>query len=211
MQPKKRKWTDIEDQALTASIQKFGTSSWSLIASALPGRTGKQCRERWTNQLDPNLNRDDWTPQEDATLCFHQKASGNCWSKIASFLPRRSANAIKNRWCWLSRNRPQSPTPVASNEPIWSPRLWGEALDLPVSPDFFQPEVFGPVPPDSDLVHQKEMRLDNLELCGMNWNEFPKLLMIGDIPEKTIKTHRHSRCASSGSAGANKKTFNRFV
>jgi hypothetical protein len=171
---KKRKWTNIEDQALTACIQKFGTSNWSVIASALPGRTGKQCRERWTNQLDPNLNRDDWTPQEDSTLCFHQKACGNCWSKITVFLPRRSANAIKNRWCWLSRNRPQSPSParIGSNEPIWSPELWGEALDLPVSPDFFQAEMFRPAPPESEFVHHKEMRLDNLELCGMNCSEF---------------------------------------
>jgi hypothetical protein len=108
-QVKKVKWTEREDQILTGNVQKYGTSNWSLIACALPGRTGKQCRERWTNQLDPSLNRDNWTSQEDTILLFQQNTCGNCWSKISHFLPRRSANAIKNRWCWLTRHRSHAP------------------------------------------------------------------------------------------------------
>jgi hypothetical protein len=129
-QVKKVKWTEREDQIMTSNVQKYGTSNWSLIACALPGRTGKQCRERWTNQLDPSLNRDNWTSQEDAILIFQQKSCGNCWSKISHFLPRRSANAIKNRWCWLMRHRSHAddaPPPASkilepirpSTEPEW--------------------------------------------------------------------------------------------
>ena len=42
---------------------------WTVIASNLPGRTGKQCRERWVNQLDPSIKRDqNWTEEEDRII-----------------------------------------------------------------------------------------------------------------------------------------------
>jgi hypothetical protein len=104
--PKKAKWTIPEDRALTSSLQELGTTNWPLVAAALPGRSSKQCRERWTSQLDPSLNRENWTPDEDAVLVAQQRQVGNCWSRIAQFLPKRSANAVKNRWSWLTRHRP---------------------------------------------------------------------------------------------------------
>jgi hypothetical protein len=171
---KKRKWTDLEDNSLVSSVQKFGTSNWSVVAVALPGRSGKQCRERWTNQLDPGLNREDWTPQEDATLVFHQNSCGNCWAKMTAFLPRRSSNSIKNRWCWLMRNRshlsrevpPPPPAAEPSLEPCWPPGLWGEALDLPVAPEFFENDMFDPPPSEWSFLAQKDLMLDKFELCG---------------------------------------------
>ena len=39
-------WTQGEDKLLSLMVQKYGPRHWSLIASALPGRIGKQCRER---------------------------------------------------------------------------------------------------------------------------------------------------------------------
>jgi hypothetical protein len=56
------------------------------------------------NQLCPALNRDNWTPQEDATLVRQQRVYGNVWSRIAQDIPGRSPNAVKNRWSWLSRH-----------------------------------------------------------------------------------------------------------
>lgn len=102
---KKAKWTPDEDKLLIQSVKVHGMSNWSLVASDIPGRTGKQCRERWTNQLCPALNKDNWTPQEDAILIQQQRLHGNVWSKISKFLPGRSSNNIKNRWSWLSRHR----------------------------------------------------------------------------------------------------------
>lgn len=102
---KKMKWTAEEDEILKSRIEKFGTGNWSLIAQELHGRTGKQCRERWTNQLNPNLNRDNWSSNEDRILLHQQQVFGNSWSKIAKYLPGRSSNSIKNRWSWLSRHR----------------------------------------------------------------------------------------------------------
>lgn len=101
---KKSKWTPEEDKLLIDSVKKNGMSNWTLVAAEVYGRTGKQCRERWTNQLCPALNKDIWTPQEDEILIKQQRAHGNFWSKIARYLPGRSSNAIKNRWSWLSRH-----------------------------------------------------------------------------------------------------------
>ena len=42
----KKAWTPAEDEILTAVVEKQGPSRWSTIAHHLPGRMGKQCRER---------------------------------------------------------------------------------------------------------------------------------------------------------------------
>ncbi len=52
----RRAWTDEEDEAIRLMVAKHGTKSWALIAENLgkegmPGRSGKQCRERWHNHL----------------------------------------------------------------------------------------------------------------------------------------------------------------
>jgi hypothetical protein len=101
---KKSKWSPDEDERLRQNVETHGLGNWSLISQGLPGRNGKQCRERWMNQLSPALNKDNWTPQEDAVLIQQQRIYGNVWSRIAQFLPGRSPNSVKNRWSWLSRH-----------------------------------------------------------------------------------------------------------
>ena len=61
-------WTKDEDEALLKAVAVHGSKAWSAISCALPGRTGKACRERWFNHLNPALRPDEWTPAEDATL-----------------------------------------------------------------------------------------------------------------------------------------------
>ena len=48
--------------------KKFIISSWKRVANRLPGRIGRQCRERWRNHVNPNLLKFDWTEQEDELL-----------------------------------------------------------------------------------------------------------------------------------------------
>lgn len=100
---KKSKWTPAEDRALIESVKIHGTKNWIAVASLVPERNSKQCRERWTAQLDPNLNHNEFTPQEDAVIILQHQTHGPLWAKIASFLPGRSATAVKNRFNWLSR------------------------------------------------------------------------------------------------------------
>jgi hypothetical protein len=101
---KKAKWSTEEDELLRQFVEIHGLGNWSVIAQNIPGRNGKQCRERWMNQLCPALNKDNWSPQEDAILLQQQRIFGNVWSQIAQFLPGRSPNSVKNRWSWLSRH-----------------------------------------------------------------------------------------------------------
>ncbi len=66
--------------------------SWVDIAAHIDGRTAKQCRERWMNQLRPDLKKGDWTDEEDQLIHSLQRKLGNKWSKIAEFLPQRTDN-----------------------------------------------------------------------------------------------------------------------
>jgi hypothetical protein len=94
----KGSWTRQEDETITNFVKANGTKSWTKLAELLPGRIGKQCRERWINHLDPDINRGPWTAEEDAKVIELHNIYGNKWVKISAQMPHRSDNSIKNRW-----------------------------------------------------------------------------------------------------------------
>ncbi|KAJ4975623.1 hypothetical protein NE237_000729 [Protea cynaroides] len=96
---KKGPWTPEEDLRLIAFIQKHGHGNWRAlpkIAGLL--RCGKSCRLRWTNYLRPDIKRGNFTKEEEETVIKLHEMLGNKWSKIASNLPGRTDNEIKNVW-----------------------------------------------------------------------------------------------------------------
>ncbi|VVA19439.1 PREDICTED: myb-related [Prunus dulcis] len=91
-------WSKEEDDLIIELVAKQGNKKWSEIAKSLPGRIGKQCRERWHNHLNPDIKRTAWTKAEELTLIEAHKIYGNKWAEIAKFLNGRSENSIKNHW-----------------------------------------------------------------------------------------------------------------
>ena len=64
-----------QEDEIIKDCMKNQVTKWAAIADKIPGRIGKQCRERWANHLEPSLIKTDWTPEEDQLLIAVQVVS----------------------------------------------------------------------------------------------------------------------------------------
>ena len=94
----RKKFSPEEDLKLRELVKEIGAKKWIEIAKSMPGRTGRQCRDRFQNYLSPILTNGPWTKDDDYLLLKKVIELGSSWSKIVDFFPGRSTNNVKNRY-----------------------------------------------------------------------------------------------------------------
>jgi hypothetical protein len=91
-------FTPEEDWLLAVLVRSNYGWTWVEVAARIPGRTARQCRDRWTNYLAPGVSFAPWTPEEDARIIELVNDYGTKWATIAHFMTGRNDNSIKIRW-----------------------------------------------------------------------------------------------------------------
>ena len=90
-------WQEDEDEILIKWVEDNGPYNWSRCAKKIKLRTGKQCREHWKNILCSTIKKGRWTSEENL-LILKLYNKFNSWKKIIPLFPKRTENAIKNRF-----------------------------------------------------------------------------------------------------------------
>ncbi|KAF9444689.1 hypothetical protein P691DRAFT_806975 [Macrolepiota fuliginosa MF-IS2] len=96
-------WAPEEDERLVKGIERYGTR-WSLVASVVQTRNSDQCAKRWTDTLNPAIDRTTWTPEADELLLQAVNEHGKVWTKIVkTYFPGRTGLSAKNRYNSITR------------------------------------------------------------------------------------------------------------
>jgi hypothetical protein len=99
----KHKFMNAEDVLLRSIVARMRSTDWAPVTAQMCPFTARQCRERWTNYLNPGLQNIEWTSAEDPLLEKGYAQVEAKWRVIADYFPARSKNNVKNRWLRLQR------------------------------------------------------------------------------------------------------------
>ena len=124
---KKVKWTEKEDNLLMKCVNKFGEGKWNEMERCFLGRTRKQIRQRYINNikikkiseklnqkisldlasssLNEKKDNDEflWDDNLDKMLLKEYFLNKKSWVKISKKIPGSSENSVKNRFYSLLR------------------------------------------------------------------------------------------------------------
>lgn len=171
-------WKLKEDEVLVECVQRFRIDNWEQVAEEIPGRTARQCRERYTNYLAPQPNIVPWTDEENRKLIglvdrYGMKRSGS----IQKEFPGRTLNNLVNQLFRLTtRAERLVPPAIPLTAPAALPQTPANPLTVPVAlpqPQTADEEedLFG-TDANGDLLQQEGMGLlhDHLDSFQENTN-----------------------------------------
>ncbi|KAF9562575.1 hypothetical protein CPC08DRAFT_373067 [Agrocybe pediades] len=148
-------WAPDEDEKLVKGIERYGTR-WSLVASVVQTRNSDQCAKRWTDTLNPAIDRTTWTP-EDSMLVKAVAEHGKVWTKIVkTYFPGRTGLSAKNRYNSITRFQSdvaRAPRRRKTSEAMYAvprpPKVerGSPSSSTPKLPDTTTSPTTGPLPP----------------------------------------------------------------
>ena len=107
------KWTYEEDKKLRELVNRDSKNpNWEEIAAKFSNRNPRQCQERWSYYLSPDVNNGPWTPEEDELLLKKFKEFGSRWVHIAQFFKGRTNTNCKNRYLAINRSIAKGEKPI---------------------------------------------------------------------------------------------------
>lgn len=188
----KSTWTPDEDKLLFEIVEKFGGKNWPAIASHVPGRSGKQCRERYKNHLDPCLKKTPFTHDEDLQILRMVEQFGPKWALISEKLQGRTDNAIKNRYNSSLRRAHEEGRLSGGFRPVAVPAQPRSTVPLtpPGSPVIHQDDAA-----EASLATKKRKRASASARCGLVYDSD------GDEPQEG-KKQKAKRMATTHVANA---------
>lgn len=95
-------WSWEEDSVLVSFVKEQRATdqsckiTWAVIAKQITGRNAKQCKHRYCTQLDPNINKGEFSAEEQQLMLELLGTMGRNWARISEKLSGRTPNMIKN-------------------------------------------------------------------------------------------------------------------
>jgi hypothetical protein len=136
-----------EDEKIRELVSTLGEKDWTVLSEQMPGRTPRQCKERWSHYLSPVLIHEKWSNEEDDLLFEKVSEHGKKWKNFEKLFPGRTDINIKNRYNVLTRKKakelkialklPLKRRRKSLPKPTDRSRDWGDFVDLDPAEDLF--------------------------------------------------------------------------